>query len=132
MNDSVSTSKRNWVTNCAQSQANGAPDKAVLSRRAFLNTAIAATTSLALSSLAPSIADTTPADVQYNYVKKGSGPAPEVGDLVGIRFKGAYNGVVFDNLFESTDPYFYRAGSGTVLKVRLSNYSDFLQLIHAS
>lgn len=55
--------------------------------------------------------------LQYNVVKKGKGPAPEVGDLVGIRFKGTYNGVVFDNLFEETKPYFYRVGSGAILKV---------------
>lgn len=49
-------------------------------------------------------------------MKKGSGPVPVLGDLVGIRFKGAYNGVVFDNLFEASTPYFYRVGSGAVLK----------------
>lgn len=61
--------------------------------------------------------------LQYRVVKSGSGPAAEVGDLVGIRFKGAYNGVVFDNLFENKTPYFYRVGSGAILKV--SNHSSF-------
>lgn len=59
-----------------------------------------------------------PSKLQYSVVKKGDGPSPAVGDLVGIRFKGMYNGVVFDNLFEEPRPYFFRAGSGVILKVR--------------
>lgn len=55
--------------------------------------------------------------LQYTVATKGDGPAAEIGDLVGIRFKGAYNGVVFDNLFEDKKPYFYRVGSGNILKV---------------
>lgn len=61
-----------------------------------------------------------PSKLEYSVVKKGDGPSVVVGDLVGIRFKGMYNGVVFDNLFNETHPYFFRAGSGTILKVSLS------------
>jgi len=39
-------------------------------------------------------------------------------DLVTIRFKGEYNGVVFDDLFKVEEPYFYRMGSENILKVR--------------
>lgn len=39
-------------------------------------------------------------------------------DLVTIRFKGEYNGVAFDDLFKVEEPYFYRIGSGNILKVR--------------
>lgn len=38
-------------------------------------------------------------------------------DLVTIRFKGEYNGVAFDDLFKVEEPYFYRIGSGNILKV---------------
>jgi len=38
-------------------------------------------------------------------------------DLVTIRFKGEYNGVVFDDLFKVEEPYFYRMGSENILKV---------------
>ncbi|CAN8074976.1 unnamed protein product [Agarophyton chilense] len=54
--------------------------------------------------------------IQYTVIKAGDGPAAQVGDLVGIRFKGMYNGVVFDNLFTDTTPYFYRVGSGNILQ----------------
>lgn len=119
-------SRRTLTTGCVQPPTGNVPNKAVLSRRAFLATAAGTTVSLVVSSLAPTIADTA-SDVQYNYVKKGTGPSPDVGDLVGIRFKGAYNGVVFDNLFESPEPYFYRAGSGAILQVcfKHSNTSVF-------
>lgn len=59
-----------------------------------------------------------PSKLEYSVVKKGDGPSPVVGDLVGIRFKGMYNGIVFDNLFGDSRPYFYRTGSGAILKVR--------------
>lgn len=39
-------------------------------------------------------------------------------DLVTLRFKGEYNGVVFDDLFKVEEPYFFRVGSGNILKVR--------------
>lgn len=60
----------------------------------------------------------TASGLGYTMVKKGTGPPAQVGDLVGIRFKGSYNGVVFDNLFDATTPYFYRVGSENILKVR--------------
>lgn len=50
-------------------------------------------------------------------VTKGTGPSAVIGDLVGIRFKGSYNGAVFDDLFEGKEPYFYRVGSENILKV---------------
>lgn len=86
------------------------------SRRAFL-AAIASAAGSVVATAATNSEAVAPA-IQYKVVKAGSGPAPEVGDLIGIRFKGMYNGVVFDNLFENTTPYFYRVGSGSILKVR--------------
>lgn len=83
-----------------------------VSRRAFLSTLVSLTGSvIGVKALDASN------DLQLKVVTEGKGPAPQIGDLVGIRFKGSYNGVVFDNLFNSTEPYFYRVGSGSVLKV---------------
>ena len=83
-----------------------------VSRRVMLITLASATGSLL-------VATKTSAEdgLQYKVVQKGNGPGAEIGDLVGIRFKGTYNGVVFDNLFEDKTPYFYRVGSGNILKV---------------
>lgn len=85
-----------------------------ITRRSLLATFITtATTAIAISSSA----NAEDQQVELKTVTVGSGPSPVIGDLVGIRFKGSYNGVVFDNLFESTDPYFYRVGTGSVLLV---------------
>lgn len=90
-----------------------------LSRRALLAAAVAAVASAA----GDVRGDTTASGLAYTSVKKGSGPAAVIGDLVGIRFKGAYKGVVFDNLFENRDPYFYRVGSENILKVRHQHHA---------
>lgn len=60
----------------------------------------------------------TASGLTYTVVKKGDGPQPNVGDLIAIRFRGSYNGVVFDDIFKTSEPYFYRLGSGSILKVR--------------
>lgn len=85
------------------------------SRRVVLAALASAAGSLLAAEL--STASEEPSKLQYTVVKKGTGPSPDVGDLIGIRFKGTYNGVVFDNLFEDRKPYFFRVGTGTILKV---------------
>lgn len=45
-----------------------------------------------------------------------------------IRFKGEYNGVVFDDLFKVEEPYFYRMGSENILKVRTARPVVLLSL----
>lgn len=91
-----------------------------ISRRALLVTLATITATKATSLLSANGAEggVTASGLGYTVVKKGSGPPAQVGDLVGIRFKGSYNGVVFDNLFDATTPYFYRVGSDNILKVR--------------
>lgn len=84
-------------------------------RRAMLTAIASAAGSLVAASIAT--AEEKKSSLDYTVVKRGTGPSAEIGDLVGIRFKGTYNGVVFDNLFNETNPYFYRAGSGVILKV---------------
>lgn len=94
-----------------------------VSRRSALSAVLLAAVLPTLPVPAPTKAvdsGTTPTGLVYSAVKHGDGPAANVGDLVGIRFKGTYNGRVFDDLFGSTDPYYYRVGSENILKVRSS------------
>lgn len=97
------------------------PPAAALSAKRFSRRVVLAALASAAGSLVAAEVSTAagegPSALQYTVVKRGEGPAAVIGDLVGIRFKGTYNGVVFDNLFEETKPYFFRAGSGTILKV---------------
>lgn len=97
-----------------------------ITRRTALVTLASAAAGIVVSATAN--AASTQSSLQYSVVKSGDGPKPELGDLVGIRFKGIYNGVVFDNLFEDKKPYFYRVGSGTILKVRVPIPNQCFQL----
>lgn len=42
----------------------------------------------------------------------------EQGDLIGVRFKGNYGTYEFDNIFSTAEPYYMRAGVGTLVQVR--------------
>lgn len=57
---------------------------------------------------------------------KGSGPVVELGDLIGVRFKGNYGSYEFDNIFTTAEPYYMRAGVGTLVKVRQTSTTAFL------
>lgn len=101
------------------------PSTPRLTRRVFLSTLASATGSLLVAHLSKADSDeqtsaSTSPTLQYSVIKHGDGPSPVVGDLVGIRFKGMYNGVVFDDLFNDPQPYFFRAGSGSIVKVCIS------------
>jgi FKBP-type peptidyl-prolyl cis-trans isomerase len=55
--------------------------------------------------------------VLYDVVTSNpSGLKPKVGELVAIRFKGSFKGNVYDNTFDTPEPYFYRAGVGLIIK----------------
>ena len=71
----------------------------------------------ALFSALPAFADETlPNGVTYKIQKSGTGPKPEIGELVAIRF-AAYNGEIkIDDIFETPEPYYTRMGSGGLLK----------------
>ena len=61
---------------------------------------------------------TTKSGLKYTIVKGGGkGERPIVGDLIAIRFKCviASSGAVIDDIMNSAEPYYYRAGSGQVV-----------------
>lgn len=66
----------------------------------------------------PSFAEDTTVTASGLKIKKlvnGKGPLVEVGDLVGVRFKGNYGTYEFDNIFATAEPYYMRAGVGTLV-----------------
>jgi hypothetical protein len=91
-----------------------------LNRRAMLSgMAMAAVSAMISSAPAPAVAgEPAASNLAVKFITKGTGPKVNVGDLVAIRFKGSYNDIAFDNIFETPEPYFYRCGSELILKVR--------------
>jgi hypothetical protein len=90
-----------------------------VSRRAVLSgIALAALSAAVPAPVRAADEVTTPSGLRYSVVKAGTGPKIQVGDLVAIRFKGSYNDFAFDDIFATPEPYFYRAGSELILKVR--------------
>lgn len=90
--------------------------------RIFANT-FASSTIILTQFIQPTFAgDLIPApwdnNVKYEILKEGPSTSikPKVGEIVGIRFKGNYKGVDFDNTFDTAQPYLYRAGVGLILK----------------
>lgn len=61
---------------------------------------------------------TTSSGLKVKKLVKGTGPVVEQGDLIGVRFKGNYGNYEFDNIFSTAEPYYMRAGVGTLVKVR--------------
>ncbi|CAM9335242.1 unnamed protein product [Hapterophycus canaliculatus] len=78
-------------------------------------TAGAAQTLLASSALAEDTI-TTPSGLKIKKLVLGTGPVVEQGDLIGVRFKGNYGNYEFDNIFTTAEPYYMRAGIGTLVK----------------
>jgi len=81
-----------------------------------------------LPSLATSILDVSPAaaedgevvlpsGVSYKVLTAGDGPIPNIGELVGIRFRASCGDNKFDDIFDSPEPYYTRVGAGRPLKV---------------
>lgn len=61
-------------------------------------------------------AETLPSGIVYEVIEKGSGPVPQVGELAAIRFTGAYKDNVFDDLYKTKEPLYFRVGGNTLLK----------------
>jgi len=66
-------------------------------------------------SIEPKVSTVLPSGVKIETLVDGEGPVPAVGDLVAIRFLGTCNGVEFDNLYKTEEPYYYRPGAGTLM-----------------
>lgn len=65
----------------------------------------------------PAMAETTKSGIEYKVVKTGKGAVPQIGELVAIKFKGSYKGMVFDDIMEAPEPYYYRVGASNLIKV---------------
>jgi FKBP-type peptidyl-prolyl cis-trans isomerase len=61
-------------------------------------------------------AETTAAGVKYEVIKAGTGPKPDVGQLVAIRFNAFAGDNKIDDIFDTPEPYYTRLGSGGLLK----------------
>lgn len=61
-------------------------------------------------------AETLPSGIVYEVIEKGNGPVPQVGELAAIRFTGAYKDIVFDDLYKTKEPLYFRVGGNTLLK----------------
>lgn len=59
----------------------------------------------------------TASGLKIKKLVNGKGPLVETGDLIGVRFKGNYGNYEFDNIFSTAEPYYMRAGVGTLVKV---------------
>lgn len=64
----------------------------------------------------PAFAEELPNGVSYTVKQKGSGPKPEKGELVAIRFAAFAGANKIDDLFDNPEPYYTRVGSGGLLK----------------
>lgn len=54
--------------------------------------------------------------VTYKIEKVGDGPVPDVGELAAVRFRAFAGTMKIDDLFDSTEPYYTRVGSGGLIK----------------
>ena len=61
----------------------------------------------------------TASGLKIKKLVNGKGPQVEIGDLVGVRFKGNYGTYEFDNIFTTAEPYYMRAGVGTLVPVNV-------------
>eukprot|EP00639_Heterosigma_akashiwo_P003750 CAMPEP_0194577850 /NCGR_PEP_ID=MMETSP0292-20121207/12477_1 /TAXON_ID=39354 /ORGANISM="Heterosigma akashiwo, Strain CCMP2393" /LENGTH=175 /DNA_ID=CAMNT_0039430335 /DNA_START=181 /DNA_END=708 /DNA_ORIENTATION=+ len=92
-----------------------------VSRRDMIKQVAASSVLASASSFAglssPALAEdfTTKSGLKVNIIKKGSGEQAKIGDLVEIRFKGSYNGITFDDIFDKPNGYFTRVGGGSLL-----------------
>lgn len=113
----------------AAGSTDGAPVVAAsgVSRRAMLTRAVSAAAAAALlarpcfapasSHAADSDDAPLPGGIAKQVVSRGKGQvSPRTGDLVAVRFRGTYNDIVFDDILEQQEPFYFRIGNGTVLR----------------
>ncbi|KAJ1454094.1 hypothetical protein M885DRAFT_522229 [Pelagophyceae sp. CCMP2097] len=93
--------------------------KAAVGRRDFATAFGTASVSALGLPLAARADDLTalPSGLKYKIVKEDkNGKVPKIGDLIAVRFRASYNGNVFDDLFATEEPLYYRVGGGTLIK----------------
>mmetsp|Transcript_12573 Transcript_12573/g.37754 ORF Transcript_12573/g.37754 Transcript_12573/m.37754 type:complete len:191 (-) Transcript_12573:40-612(-) len=96
-------------------QAHSAVARAAIQRDDFLRGAAAAAV-LGLAPRANAAATKTDTGLIYEVLKSNpKGAKPKVGDLIAVRFKGAYNGNVFDDLTKTDEPLYLRVGTGNLV-----------------
>jgi FKBP-type peptidyl-prolyl cis-trans isomerase len=92
-----------------QSVGTAAATAAILIGHSTVSNAVTTTTDATTKEV------TLPNGVRYIVLKQGTGPKPERGELVAIRF-AAYNGdIQIDNIFDTPEPYYTRLGSGGLI-----------------
>jgi peptidylprolyl isomerase len=101
---------------------------AVPTRGDFLRVAAA---TAALSATTPcayaAAATTTASGLSYELLKANpKGSSPVAGDLIAIRFKGSFDGNVFDDITATDEPLYYRVGSNSLIK----GIEEVLPLMH--
>ena len=65
----------------------------------------------------PAFADETlPSGVAIKVVKSGNGPSPRTGELAAIRFSAYAGENKIDDIFDTSEPYYTRVGSGGLIK----------------
>merc|ERR1719311_1212569 len=99
---------------------------AVPTRGDFLRVA-AATAALSATTPCAYAATTTASGLSYEVLKANpKGASPVAGDLVAIRFKGSFDGKVFDDISGTDEPLYYRVGSNSLIK----GIEEVLPLMH--
>ena len=87
-------------------------------QQSLTKAAVAAVWMVSSSPVRTNAADTTKTldnGIVVTVLKQGTGPKPDRGELVAIRF-AAYNGdLQIDNIFDTPEPYYTRMGSGGLI-----------------
>lgn len=92
-------------------------------RRLFINLGVAAVSTAAITPAAfAGDVVTTSSGLQYEILSAGSGQKPVLGDLCAVRFQGQFKGVVFDDILNNPEPYYFRVGSNLLLKVSVVSH----------
>mmetsp|Transcript_19281 Transcript_19281/g.46568 ORF Transcript_19281/g.46568 Transcript_19281/m.46568 type:complete len:208 (+) Transcript_19281:152-775(+) len=106
-----------------QQQTTTTNNSNMMSRKSMLQTLVQGTTAAAVTvafmpqaTFAAAATETLPSGVSYEVVKAGTGPKPDIGELVAIRFAAYYGDRKIDDIFDTPEPYYTRLGSGGLLK----------------
>ena len=85
-------------------------------RQVLMGGIVASVASVISTPTAYAADDVLPNGVSYKVDKKGDGAQPQKGELCAIRFKASTeDGKVIDDIFETPEPYYTRAGLGGML-----------------